>query len=150
MSVSTKRKNVVRRRMNFTLIEVMIVIVILVSLASIATPMYLNYIKKANVSVAKTQIGNLKDALLNYKMDTGHFPDTAAGLQALVENVENSEKWDGPYLNPAKIPLDPWGNEYVYVFPGENSGGGMFDLSSLGADGTAGGEGENSDINSWE
>ena len=132
------------RSRRFTLIEVVIVIVILVSLASIATPMYMNYIKKANVGVAKTQIANLKDALIAYRMDVGSFPES---LEGLVENTSGSEKWGGPYLEPAKVPLDPWGNDYVYVSPGEHSD---FDLSSYGADGSSGGEGENADINSWE
>ena len=142
-----KRKSAIRRSA-FTLIEVVVVIVILVLLASIATPMYLNYIKRANVSAAKTQIKMFDDALTNYKMDVGSYPETDAGLQALVENPDDNEKWRGPYLKPASIPKDPWGNDDVYVSPGEN--GRDFDLSSYGADGQPGGEGDDADINNWE
>ena len=133
------------RRQRFTLIEVVVAIVIVVTLASVAAPLYLNYIKKANVGAAKTQIKLLEQALTDYKLDTGKFPETDDGLQVLVENTNDVEKWDGPYIKPA-VPKDPWGNDYVYVCPGEH---GEFDLSSYGADGVEGGEGENADITNW-
>lgn len=84
------------KRSRFTLIEVVVVIIILVTLASIATPIYLNYVKKANVGAATTQVKLLEDALTGYKLDIGSYPDTATGLRALVENVDQNEKWDGP------------------------------------------------------
>lgn len=133
------------KRKSFTLIEIVVVIVILVTLASIATPLYLNYVKRANVSAAKTQIKLFEDALTGYRLDMGGYPDSNAGLQALVSNPDDSEKWKGPYIK--KLPKDPWGNDYVYAAPGEH---GDYDLSSYGADGQSGGEGENADINSWE
>ena len=141
------RRNRRNARRGFTLIEVVVVIVILVLLASIATPMYLNYIKRANVSAAKTQIKMLEDALTGYRLDMGKYPDTEAGLAALVENPDENEKWAGPYIKP-NVPKDPWGNDYVYVSPGEN--GRDYDLSSYGADGQPGGEGDDADINNWE
>ena len=133
-----------RRRVTpFTLIEVVVVIVILVTLASVATPMYMNYIKKSKVATAKTQIKLLDDALQQYKLDVGTYP---SDLQGLMENIDQSEKWDGPYIKP-RVPLDPWGGEYQYIFPGEH---GEFDIYSFGADGQEGGEGEYADINNWE
>ena len=131
------------KRSDFTLIEVVVVIIILVTLASIATPLYLNYVKKANVGAAKTQIKLIEQSLMDLKLDTGSYPES---LEALTENVDQAEKWDGPYIKP-NVPKDPWGNDYVYVFPGEH---GEFDLSSYGGDGQPGGEGENADINNWE
>ena len=132
-----------RRRVTlFTLIEVVVVIVILVTLASVATPMYMNYIKKSKVATAKTQIKLLDDALQQYKLDVGTYP---SDLQGLMENIDQSEKWDGPYIKP-RVPLDPWGGEYQYIFPGEH---GEFDIYSFGADGQEGGEGENADQNNW-
>ena len=122
------KKNV---RLGFTLIEIVVVIVILVTLASIATPLYLNYVKRANVGAAKTQMKLLEDALTGYRLDVGSYPDGNSGLQALVENVDNNEKWNGPYIKPA-VPRDPWGN------------------ACYGADGQPGGEGDNADINNWE
>ena len=133
------------KRKSFTLIEIVVVIVILVTLASIATPLYLNYVKRANVSAAKTQIKLFEDALTGYRLDMGGYPDSNAGLQALVSNPDDSEKWKGPYIK--NLTKDPWGNDYVYAAPGEH---GDYDLSSYGADGQSGGEGENADINSWE
>ena len=133
-----------RRRVTpFTLIEVVVVIVILVTLASVATPMYMNYIKKSKIATAKTQIKLLDDALQQYKLDVGTYP---SDLQGLMENIDQSEKWDGPYIKP-RVPLDPWGGEYQYIFPGEH---GDFDLLTYGADGQEGGEGEYSDLNNWE
>ena len=133
------------KRSDFTLIEVVVVIIILVTLASIATPLYLNYVKKANVGAAKTQIKLLEQALTDFKLEVGTYPDT---LDGLMENTTQSEKWDGPYIKP-NVPKDPWGNDYVYIFPGEHNPG-EFDLSRYGADGQPDGEGENADINNWE
>ena len=133
-----------RRRVTpFTLIEVVVVIVILVTLASVATPMYMNYIKKSKIATAKTQIKLIDDALQQYKLDVGTYP---SDLQGLMENIDQSEKWDGPYIKP-RVPLDPWGAEYNYVFPGDH---GEFDIYSFGADGQEGGEGEYADQTNWE
>ena len=136
-----KLKKAIRRK-NFTLIEVVVVIIILVTLASIATPMYLSYVKKANVGAARTQLKLLQDAITGYKLDIGSFPES---LENLVTKDEQNEKWDGPYIQ--RIPKDPWGNAYVYASPGEH---GDYDLTSYGADGQPGGEGDNADINNWE
>ena len=130
----------------FTLIEVVVAIMIVVMLASLATPLYFRYVRKAKVDTAKTQLKLLEQALLDFKLDVGKYPETADGLQALVENVTQSDKWDGPYIKPS-VPKDPWGNDYVYVSPGEH---GYFDLCSYGADGQPDGEGENADIRNWE
>jgi general secretion pathway protein G len=138
------KQNKQRRRVApFTLIEVVVVIVILVTLASVATPMYMNYIKKSKVATAKTQIKLIDDALQGYKLDVGTYP---SDLQGLMENIDQSEKWDGPYIKP-RVPLDPWGGEYQYIFPGEH---GEFDIYSFGADGQEGGEGEYADQTNWE
>ena len=131
------------KRGRFTLIEVVVVIVILVMLASIATPLYFRHVRNAKISTAKTQIKLIEQSLMDLKLDTGSYPES---LEALTENVDQAEKWDGPYIKP-NVPKDPWGNDYVYVFPGEQ---GEFDLSSYGGDGQPGGEGENADINNWE
>ena len=134
------------RKQHFTLTELMVVIVILVMLTSFAAPMVFKHIRSARITTAKTQIKLLEQALMDYKLDVGKFPETSDGLQSLVENVSQNEKWDGPYLKPS-VPKDPWGNDYVYVSPGEH---GDFDLSSYGADGQPDGEGENADINNWD
>lgn len=144
MSFSFGRQKRERKRKPFTLIEVVVVIVILVSLAGIATPIYMNYVKQGRISTAKMQLKLLGQELDNYKIRVGQYPSE---LRGLVENLDGHEKWDGPYMK--KIPLDPWGNEYVYVVPGEHNTD-SYDLSSLGADGQTDGEGENADINNWD
>ena len=142
MSFSFGRRE--RKRKPFTLIEVVVVIVILVTLAGIATPIYMNYVKQGRIGTAKMQLKLLAQELDNYKIRVGQYPSE---LRGLVENLDGHEKWDGPYMK--KIPLDPWGNEYVYVVPGEHNTD-TYDLSCLGADGQTDGEGENADINNWD
>ena len=142
MSIPSRTRK--RRRMPFTLIEVVVVIVILVTLAGIATPVYMNYVKQGRIGTAKMQLKLLGQELDNYKIRVGQYPSE---LRGLVENLDGHEKWDGPYMK--KIPLDPWGNEYVYVVPGEHNTD-TYDLSSLGADGQTDGDGENADINNWD
>ena len=144
MSIQTKRN---AKKRPFTLIEVVVVVIILVTLASVATPVYLNYVRKANVGTATTQLKLLQEALTGYKLDVGSYPDASNGLQALVENVEQNPKWDGPYLQPAVVPKDPWGNDYIYAIPGEHNKD--YDLVCYGADGQPGGTGENADITNY-
>ena len=55
----------------------------------------------------------------------------------------DAKKWSGPYLKKAEGLTDPWGQLYVYKIPGAKS---EFEIVSLGADGVAGGEGENADL----
>ena len=142
MKIQSRKR--LKRRMPFTLIEVVVVIVILVTLAGIATPVYMNYVKQGRIGTAKMQLKLLGQELDNYKIRVGQYPSE---LRGLVENLDGHEKWDGPYMK--KIPLDPWGNEYVYVVPGEHNTD-TYDLSCLGADGQSEGEGETADINNWD
>lgn len=128
-----KRKSKVRRSA-FTLIEVVVVIVILVTLASIATPLYMNYVKKANVSAAKTQIKMFDDALEQYRGDVGEYPES---LEDLVKNNSDNEKWKGPYLKPASIPKDPWGHDYEYTKETDENGR-EYEIVSCGPDGEKG------------
>jgi general secretion pathway protein G len=132
-------------RRNFTLTELMVVIVILVMLASLAVPLVFRHVRNAKIATAKTQIQNLESALEDYKMDVGSYPES---LNDLVVK-KDAEKWDGPYLKPASIPKDPWGNDYEYIKDGEHNGEGKFDLRSFGGDGAEGGEGEDADITNW-
>ena len=134
----------------FTLIELMVVIVILSLLAVLVGPKIIGRSDDAKVADAKVQIRNLETALKLYKLDSGNFPSTEQGLQALVTKptvgkIPNKYKDEG-YLENKSIPKDPWGNDYVYLSPGEH---GDYDLYSFGADGTRGGDGKNADIESW-
>lgn len=129
----------------FTLLELLVVIVIIGLLAGYVAPRYFSQVGKSEVKVTQAQIDALSKALDQYRLDTGHYPNMEQGLQALNQRLGSEPKWGGPYLSKA-IPLDPWGNAYVYLMPGQH---GDFDLYSYGKDGQAGGEGENQDIVSW-
>lgn len=131
----------------FTLIEIMVVIVILAMLAALVGPRIMGRSDDAKIADAKVQIKNIETGLKLYKLDNGVYPTTDQGLQALVEKPSVGQppknyRAEG-YLESKKIPKDPWGNDYVYLAPGEH---GDYDLCSLGADGAKGGEGKNADI----
>ena len=126
----------------FTLIELLVVVAIIGLLAGYVAPRYFGQIGKSEVNAAKAQIDALEKALDQYRLDTGRYPATELGLNALVQRPANEPKWNGPYLKKA-VPLDPWGKPYVYKSPGER---GDFDIVSYGKDGQPGGSGENADI----
>jgi general secretion pathway protein G len=129
----------------FTLLELLVVMVIIGLLAGYVGPKYFSQIGKSEVKAAKAQIDSLGKALDQFRLDTGHFPKAEEGLAALITRPANEPKWDGPYLTK-NVPVDPWGNAYIYKFPGEH---GEYDLISLGKDGQPGGEGEAADITNW-
>ena len=135
----------------FTLIELMVVIIILGILAMYVGPKLMGKPGEAKQVKARMDIASLETALKMYKLDSGAYPGTEQGLQALVEKPETGvvpKKWKkGGYLEKGKVPKDPWGNDYVYLSPGLK---GDFDIISYGADGAPGGEDENMDINNWE
>jgi general secretion pathway protein G len=135
----------------FTLIEIMVVLVILGILAGLIVPRIMGRPDEARRMKAKIQIQSFETALQLYKLDTGNYPTTEQGLKALVEPPSTGElakSWrEGGYLEKGQVPRDPWGNDYVYLSPGAQ---GEFDITSYGADGVAGGEGKNEDINSWD
>ena len=135
----------------FTLIELMVVIIILGVLAMWVAPKIMGRPGEARQVKALLDIQNLETALKLYKLDTGRYPTTDQGLQALVEKPETGnvpKKWkDGGYLEKSRVPKDPWGNEFIYLSPGLK---GDFDIISYGLDGVPGGEKENMDINNWE
>jgi len=139
-----------RNQAGFTLIEIMVVVVILGILASIVVPRLLDRPDQAKVTKAQVDIKGLEDALGMFKLDNGFFPSTDQGLEALVTIPDSgripAKYADGGYLK--KLPLDPWGGNYVYLSPGLHSKD--FDIICYGADGEAGGEGYDADINSWE
>ena len=134
----------------FTLIEIMVVVVILGILAAVIVPRFLSRPDEAKVTKAKVDMKSIEEALGLFKLDNGFFPSTDQGLKALVEKPTTGlippKYSSGGYLK--KVPVDPWGNPYVYLSPGLHDQN--FDLISYGADGQPGGEEFNADINSWE
>lgn len=127
----------------FTLVELLVVLAILALLAGLVGPRVLNQLGGAKSKSAAVQIRDLEQALEMYKLDVGRFPNNEDGLQALVRQPSTASGWNGPYLRKNEVPADPWGQAYIYRFPGER---GEYDIISLGADGTPGGEGENADV----
>jgi general secretion pathway protein G len=126
----------------FTLLELLVVVAIIGLLVGYVAPRYFGQIGKSEVTTAKAQVDALEKALDQYRLDTGHYPTSELGLNALVERPPAEPKWNGPYLRKA-VPADPWGNQYVYKIPGER---GDYDLISYGKDRQPGGTGENADI----
>ena len=142
-----KKKNILKSRAGFTLIELMVVMIILGLLAALVVPKMFNKLGTAKTNAAYAQIELLGTALDSFRLDVGRYPTTAEGLEALIMQTSGAEEWNGPYLKKTEIPLDPWKNPYVYESPGKQ---GDYDLYSLGADKAEGGEGENRDIVSWK
>jgi len=134
-------------RRGFTLIELLVVLVIIGVLAALIVPNVLDRTDDARVTAARTDIGNLMQALKLYKLDNQRYPSAEQGLESLVRKPSTGTvpaNWR-PYLD--KLPTDPWGKAYQYVNPGVK---GEIDVFSFGADGQAGGEAKNADIGSWQ
>ena len=129
----------------FTLIELLIVVIILGVLAGLVGPRLFGRVGQSRQAAARVQIELLGAALDQFKLDVGRYPNSQEGLQALQQSPGNAPGWEGPYLKK-DIPRDPWGSPYQYKAPGEH---GEYDLSSLGSDGAAGGDGEARDVTSW-
>jgi general secretion pathway protein G len=129
-----------------TLIEMLVVVTIIALFAGLVSVNMFKKADEAKRTAARAQIASFMTALGAYKLDTGNFPSTEMGLNALRVKPESASQWAGPYM-PKEVPLDPWGNPYLYKFPGEH--GDEPDIVSLGADGAPGGEGNNADIMSW-
>ena len=143
-----KTRTAIRNRPSaFTLIELLLVLVILSTLAAIVTPKFAKHSRKAKVTAAITQISSFEVALDAFEIEVGRYPTTAEGLLALIERpATDQDVWDGPYLKTANVPLDPWGGEYVYRYPGEHNQDG-YDLCSYGPDLRLGGD---DDVANWD
>ncbi len=133
----------------FSLIEIMVVVVILGILASVVAPKFFGAAEEARITRVKADFAQLDSTLALYKLNNYFFPSTEQGLEALVHkpsgDPEPKNYPQGGYL--PRLPKDPWGNPYYYVFPGEF---GPYDLYSLGADGEEGGDGAAADIGNWD
>ena len=130
----------------FTLIELLLVLVILATLTAIVLPKFTGRSKEAKITAAKTQIAQLEVALDAFEIDLSRYPTTVEGLRGLVEKpTSDAEGWKQPYLRRQETPKDPWGNDYVYRYPGQYNKYG-YDLSSHGPDGKQSG---GDDIVNW-
>lgn len=134
----------ISKQVGFTLIEIMVVVIIIGLLMTVILPNVFGQKEKAARTKAQADIASISNQLQLYRLDNFSYPSTSEGLQALVTNPGKST-WTG-YLN--SLPIDPWGNQYQYAFPGSNNPNG-FDLWTTGSDKLAGGEGQAADIGNW-
>jgi len=139
-----KRNN--RNRKAFTLVELLVVVLIISMLAAFVAPKMFKGIGKTKADLTKAKMAILENALARFFIDCGRYPDDSEGLEVLITPPADIEegKWNGPYLKVSDL-ADLWNNPYIYRAEGEYNVG-SFDLISLGADGTDGGEGDNADI----
>jgi general secretion pathway protein G len=146
-SCAEMRTNTIKQLAGFTLLELLIVIAIIGLLASIVAPKLIGRVGKSKAVVARAQIESFVTALETYRLDTGEYPPQEVGLKALIEKPADIQNWHGPYLKKRVVPDDPWGQPYVYRYPGKE---GDYEVLSYGADRREGGQGEDADIVSWE
>lgn len=133
-----------REEAGFSLIELMVVIVIMGLLTTIVVVNVLPSQDRAMVEKARADVRLIEQAIEMYRLDTRRYPTLEEGIDILVEVPRGSSLRTESYIK--SLPMDPWGNPYQYLFPGEN---GAFDVFSYGADGRSGGEGLNADIGNW-
>lgn len=137
-----------KHQKGFSLIEILVVLVIMGLLVSVVAPTVLNSADDARVQKAQADFKAIETALKIYRLDNYVYPTTEQGLVALIEpstlEPEPRSFKEGGYLQ--EMPMDPWGREYLYMYPGEN---GDVDIFSYGADGLPGGEGQNADLGNW-
>jgi general secretion pathway protein G len=126
------------------MVELLLVLVILATLAAIVVPKFTGRSEQARNTAARTEISGVETALDAFEVDNGFYPSSDQGLKALVEEPDDVKNWR-PYLKKA-VEKDPWGNPYIYVYPGKHNEHG-YDLSSSGPDGR---EGTDDDITNWD
>ncbi len=133
----------------FSLLEIMVVIFIIGLLATVVMINVLPSQSRAMVEKAEADIRLLENAVEMYRLDLQRYPSTDQGLEALVaapRDLADPDRYPaGGYIR--RLPEDPWGNPYNYVYPGERA---AFEIFSLGADGRIGGEDDNADIGNWD
>lgn len=136
-------KSQTRSRSAFTLVEMLLVVAIIGILAALVIPKIAGKSDEARKTAAHADIyGGIKSTLDNFDVDNGYYPKS---LNDLLVQPQNANHWKGPYFDPPQLPVDPWGNPYIYYFPGKHNPG-SYDLSSMGPDGK---EGTDDDIGNW-
>ena len=118
----------------FTLVELLLVLVILGVLAAIVIPKFSGRTEQAKEQAAVTQLSTFRTALDSFEVDNGYYPKGKNGLQDLIVKPRDAQNWRGPYLQADRVPLDPWGNEYIYECPGRHNAS-SYDVSSSGPPG---------------
>ena len=144
MKTNQQKNQRQRTHSAFTLIELLLVLVILGILAAIVVPKFSGRTEQARVTAAQSQIATFGTALDAFEVDNGFYPKGKSGLSDLIQQPRDAQNWRGPYLK-SEIPLDPWGNAYIYECPGKHNPSG-YDVMSMGPDGRVGGD---DDIANW-
>lgn len=140
MKSGLMKSEVKRQEAGFTLLEILLVVVIIGILAAAIIPNLAGRSQQARIARVRQDIaGGLGTGLAVYEQDVGTYPTTEQGLDALVAAPPGVKNWHGPYLTTGVVPKDPWGNAYVYRFPGEKFPA-LYDLVSPGPDGQLGTE----------
>jgi len=143
--MSRTMERITRRGLGaFTLIELLLVLVILTTLAAVIVPKFTKRSEQARITAARTDIANLEVAIDAFEVDAGRLPTTEEGIGALIQQPTDVKVWSGPYIKRG-IPKDPWGNPYNYKQPGQHNTSG-YDLYSYGPNGQEGGD---DDIDNW-
>lgn len=128
-----------------TLIEMMVVLVIIGIVAALVVPNVIGRPDEARAAVAQADLRTIAASLEMYRLDSRGYPTTDQGLKALSERPTLPPVppgWsEGGYL--PGLPVDPWDNPYIYISPGQSA---PYELMSLGADGSPGGDGVDADI----
>lgn len=138
-----QRERQKKKKGGFTLVELLLVLVILATLAAIVIPKFAGRSEQARITAVQTQISNLEIMLDAFEVDNGMYPKGNDGLEDLVDEPSYAKNWMGPYMD--EVPVDPWDNAYVYQYPGKHHERG-FDLYSMGPDGKAN---TDDDITNW-
>ena len=133
-----------RRERAMSLLEIMVVVVIMGIIAGIVMKMVTDRVTRANVMKAKVELASLRDSVSMFFVDHSFYPESLGDLVSQPAD-ERIKDWPPNGYMPS-IPLDPWGNEYIYVMPGLSR---TFEIICLGANGVEGGEGADADIESW-
>ncbi|WP_432800077.1 type II secretion system major pseudopilin GspG [Poriferisphaera sp. WC338] len=132
------------QRHAFTLIEILVVVVLIGVLVALVVPQLFGKKGKAQRAVAAQKLKAIESSISMFQLSYDRFPTSLDELVNRPTDIEE-DKWESPTLK-AKELKDPWGNDYVYVFPGTH---GTFDLYSYAADGQEGGEGDAEDVVNW-
>jgi general secretion pathway protein G len=131
----------------FTLVEMLVVLTIIALILGLVGPRVLNYLGESRIKTAKLQIESFGSSLDLFYLDSGRYPTTSEGLNALVQRPPGVELWNGPYVKGGRVPVDPWGNSYQYQSPAERA---PYEIVSFGSDGREGGTGSAADISNVE
>jgi general secretion pathway protein G len=148
LAPATIRRQAVAASNGFSLVEMLVVITIIGLVLGLVGPRVLGYLADSRAKTAKLQIESFSSALDLFYLDTGRYPTTSEGLDALTRRPPGVSVWNGPYVKGGRVPSDPWGATYVYRFPVEHTP--PYEIVSYGSDGREGGSGNAADISSIE